>query len=334
VRIKAALLGFILLTALYVGVLVWADARHHVFDGLVPLATVLPALLVLSLVTYVARYARWHWLLARAGHVTPVFRGFLAYLAGFAFTATPGKVGELVRIRYLGPMGVPGWRVIAAFVFERAMDLLVVLALATLAIRDRRLMALAVAFVVLCLMLVIVLARHPSLLGRLGRRLGAAGLHRGASALQALAQGFAGCRVWLRPADLVLSAGLGLLAWGGTALGFVHLLHDLGVSTLPQAEALAIYPLAMLAGAASMLPGGIGSTEAAIAALLALSGVPLAIGVLAAVGIRLATLWFAILCGLVSAAILEIWSPGGQVRQMEEAAADAPPRSMNEEIFE
>ncbi|MDP9123447.1 MAG: lysylphosphatidylglycerol synthase domain-containing protein, partial [Pseudomonadota bacterium] len=113
-RIKAALLGFLLLTALYVGALVWADMHHHVFDALAPLAAVLPSLLALSLFTYAARYVRWHWLLARAGHATPAFSGFLAYLAGFAFTATPGKVGELVRIRYFAPWGVPAWRVISA----------------------------------------------------------------------------------------------------------------------------------------------------------------------------------------------------------------------------
>ncbi|HEY4083311.1 MAG TPA: lysylphosphatidylglycerol synthase transmembrane domain-containing protein [Burkholderiaceae bacterium] len=306
-RIKVALFGFLLLTALYLAALLWVDARQHVFDGLLSLAAVLPALLTLSLVTYAARYARWRWLLARAGHATPMFTGFLAYLAGFAFTATPGKVGELVRIRYLVPLGVPGWRVVSAFVFERAMDLLVVMALAALAIRDRHLMILGAAFVASCLVLVILLARHPALLSASGRWLDALGLRRTATALQALAQGFAGCLVWLRPIDLVLSTALGLLAWGGTAMGFVYLLHKLGVNTLQQMEALAIYPLSMLAGAASMLPGGIGSTEAAVVALLSSAGIPVTVGVLAAVGIRLVTLWFAILCGLVSVAVLETW---------------------------
>lgn len=311
-RIKAALFGFALLTALYVGALIWVDARRHVFDGLVTLAATMPALLALSLATWGARYARWHWLLARAGHSTRVLTGLLAYLTGFAFTATPGKVGELVRIRYFAPMGVPAWRVISLFVFERTMDLLVVLALAASAIRDRHLTVLAAAFVLLCLLLVIALARHPAPLDRLARRLEARGLRRGAAALRALAQGFAGCAVWMRPSDLLLSVALGLLAWGGTALGFIYILHQLGVHTLPLAEELAVYPLSMLVGAASMLPGGIGSTEAAITALLALSGIPVAIGVLAAVGIRLATLWFAVLCGLASVATLEASNATGR----------------------
>nr|MDP9123114.1 flippase-like domain-containing protein [Pseudomonadota bacterium] len=181
-------------------------------------------------------------------------------------------------------------------------------------IDDWRLMAVAVAFVVLCLSTVIALACCPAPLGRLAQRLEALGLRRSAAALRASAEGFVGCTVWLRPADLLLSAALGLVAWGATALGFVHLLHRLGVDTLRLPEALAIYPMSMLAGAASMLPGGIGSTEATITALLVTSGIPVATGVLAAVGIRLATLWFAILCGLASAATLEAWNSAARSR--------------------
>lgn len=61
-----------------------------------------------------------------------------------------------------------------------------------------------------------------------------------------------------------------------------------------------------LAGAASMLPGGVGSTEAALVALLSLFEVPMGIAILAAVGIRLATMWFAVLCGLCALGILEV----------------------------
>jgi len=304
-RITTALIGFFTLTAMYVGVLVWVDARRQVFDSLWILASVMPVLLVTSLCTYVVRYARWRWLLARAGHSTPLGCGFLAYLAGFAFTATPGKVGELVRIRYFKPMGVPASRVIAVFVFERALDLVVVLSLATLSIRDARLLAVAVVFVLICLALLAILGMYPSLLAGLARWLEAARLLRCARLSEVLGNGFVGCRVWLRPTDLALSAALGLVAWGGTALGFVYLIAHLDVTSVPLREGLALYPMAMLAGAASMLPGGIGSTEATITALLARSDVELPVALLAAVGIRLSSLWFAIVCGLVSVTLLE-----------------------------
>ncbi len=61
----------------------------------------------------------------------------------------------------------------------------------------------------------------------------------------------------------------------------------------------------MLAGAASMLPGGIGSTEVAIIAMLSVFNAPLGSATLAAIGIRFATMWFAVVCGFVSVGLLE-----------------------------
>jgi uncharacterized protein (TIRG00374 family) len=101
-----------------------------------------------------------------------------------------------------------------------------------------------------------------------------------------------------------MSLGLGLIAWGLTSYGFLMLLDYLGLS-VPFLAAFAIYPLAMLVGAASMLPGGLGSTEIAIVALLAIQGVNLSLAAITAIGIRLATIWFAILCGLISILTLE-----------------------------
>ncbi len=109
----------------------------------------------------------------------------------------------------------------------------------------------------------------------------------------------AGCAIWLRPLPLLSSLFLGLAAWCSTALAFVFLLNALQLH-VPFLEAFAAYPLAMLAGAASMLPGGVGSTEAAIVVQLQWHGVPLATALLAAVVVRFGTMWFSVLLGLVS----------------------------------
>jgi uncharacterized protein (TIRG00374 family) len=69
--------------------------------------------------------------------------------------------------------------------------------------------------------------------------------------------------------------------------------------------ALSIYPIATLAGALSILPGGIGSTEAAIVAQLTYYDAPLVSAGIAAISIRIATIWFAILFGLGMVIFLE-----------------------------
>ena len=55
-----------------------------------------------------------------------------------------------------------------------------------------------------------------------------------------------------------------------------------------------------------MIPGGFGSTEATIIFLLIHNNIPLDLSIFAAVGIRISTLWFAIILGIFSATFLEI----------------------------
>lgn len=257
-----------------------------------------------SFVTYMLRYARWHWLLSRAGHRTGAVQGFLAYLSGFAFTATPGKVGELVRIRYLLPMGVPAWRTLAAFVFERALDLVVLMVLASLSTRRLDVVGLVLGLVCLFLGVLGWMAYRPAWIGRVLVALQRVGARRLARIVRTLRDGVRGCVFWIKPLDLLVSLVLGSLAWVLTALSFVLLLQHLGAD-MPVLAALSVYPAAMLAGAVSMIPGGLASTEAAIVVLVVAHGAAPATAALAAVGIRLATLWFAILCGLVAVIALE-----------------------------
>jgi len=296
-KIGRAVVAFLLMTLAYIGLLLWVDRGRGLMSGFDRLYSVLPVLMGLSLLSYLVRYARWHWLLARAGATVPPVRGFVAYLCGFAFTATPGKVGELLRVRYFQPMGVPPALVVSAFVYERVFDLVVVLCIAAMAAARFNLLPVVVLFVALVVAVVFVLARYPHHLLRLASYLQQRHLKRLARLTEVFARGFAHTTVWLKPMDLLVSLTAGTLAWGLTSYAFVLLIEHLGIN-VPTLLALSIYPVAMLAGAASMIPGGFGSTEAVAVALLAGLGASLANGTLAAIGIRLATLWFATLMGL------------------------------------
>lgn len=301
---KPALISFGLITFGYMMVLIWVDSRNQIFTELPGLLSLLPILISLSFLSYLIRYLRWYWLLSRAGNKTKVFSGYLAYLAGFAFTATPGKLGELLRIRYLAPQGVPPWRVIAAFVYERAFDLLAVLFLASLAISQNNFFFFVLGFVVILLAVLIFVALNPAWLNMASVYMRFYRLNKLARVCRILRDGLAGCRIWVTLPDILVSIVLGVLAWSITSFSFVWLLSQLSVS-IPVLSALSIYPLSMLAGAASMLPGGIGSTEATIVVLLSLFDVPLATAALAAIGIRFSSMWFAVLCGFIALSTLE-----------------------------
>lgn len=288
----------------YVGILIWMDATGGTVSALPRLLSVLPTVAALAMTSFLIRYLRWHWLLTRAGKGMGLARGLLPYFTGFAFTATPGKVGELVRIRYFVPHGVSPSRILATFVYERAADLVVVLALAALLVESGGVFAVAVGFVALFLGVLFVLALNARGMARMAAYARKHRQNRLARLLATVRGGISGCRIWMNPTDVAVVLLLGGLAWGITSYGFVLLVEQLGV-LLPWSTAFAIYPLAMLAGAASMLPGGVGSTEVAIVALLVLHGASVGLATLAAIGIRVSTMWFAVVCGLVAIAILE-----------------------------
>ena len=292
--------------AFYIAILLALDTSRGFFSRIGEIASLLPILAVSSIAAYLIRFVRWRLLLREAGYDMPVARGFLAYASGFAFTISPGKVGELVRIRYFAPIGIPHDQTIACFILEHVLDLLVVLSFASLIAFSIPAFGFTVVFVWAVVAAVAVVTRSRRIRAyfvTLARRVH---LTRVARVLHTLGQGFEKLGQFLKPTTLVMATGLGALAWGSQALGFAVLLHGLSIP-IPVSTAFAIFPAATIVGAASMVPGGIGSTEAAFIVLLAFFGAPLDIAALAAIAVRLGTLWFSVLLGIAAIVILEWW---------------------------
>lgn len=303
-RLRGPAIGFVLLTGIYVAALAWGDSDKEVQGGLDLVFDLAPLLIGVTLLSYLVRFLRWHWLLSRAGYRMDSFTAFAAYLAGFAYTATPGKVGELIRVRYFKQLGVPIETTIAAFIFERSFDLIAVLLLSLFMINEPEMIFFAGGFVVMLLGGIIICLSKPGILRWVERLCVKMKLSLVAKLVRLLHDGVRGCRSWLTVLDVSFSLFAGLLAWSLIACGFVYLQSQLN-DVVPLTDAFSIYPLAMLIGAASMIPGGIGSTEGAIVLLLSSYGVPLSLAVKIAVAIRLTTLWFGILVGFMSLAFLE-----------------------------
>ncbi len=306
-RQRRSALWLLLMAGLYVAGLVWADRRSGALAGWQQILPMLWLPVLLALPFGLLRFLRWQALLAWAGHRLPFGLSLVCYLAGFAFTATPGKVGELVRIRYLTRLGVPSGRVLAASVFERLCDLFAVLLLALPAAAGQPFAFLAAVLFVCAIALVCsVAARRPQWLLVLARRLRGLGRPGAplARLLQWLATGFAGLGLWARPGVIAFGLAIGVLAWSLNSATLVLILHSLDVS-LPALLQWSLLPLAILVGAASMIPGGIGSTELVVVTVLVAHGVDWPTAVLAAVAVRLCTLWLSIAIGFLAMAWLE-----------------------------
>ncbi len=274
-------------------------------------AAEIAALLLLSLLNYALRALRWHLFVTNLGFGLPVRQNILHYLGGFAMSVTPGKIGELVRVRWLARAGAtPLERAAPAALADRASDL------AALAILLSLCLALSVSIrgglpVALLALGAAFAATHPRLLATLthlahcltGRRLPRlmARFRRAAVSLDRFAKGHV----------LLPALALGMAGWAAEGYAF-HLLLGWFGADISFARALAIFIFATLAGGLTGAPGGLGGAEAAMVALLSLDGVPLETSVAATVLIRFTTLWFAVLIGLAAFPLAERQPHGGK----------------------
>jgi uncharacterized protein (TIRG00374 family) len=251
---------------------------------------------LLSLFNYVLRVLRWGLYLRRLGHKLPWRFVSLTFMSGFAFTLSPGKVGEVVRGRYYVPHGISLSAVTGAFFVERLLDLLVMIVLASVVLAELHAYA-SFLWVALALVggLLGVIAFLPwsQVAAQLARR-----PHGGlVSALQKVVGMMANARLFLSPGMLLSGLALGLVAWASEAVGLKLVADIVTPGLLSVPAAMGAYSIAIIVGALSFLPGGLGSTETVMAALLVSHGYSTPQAILLTLVCRLLTLWLAVLIG-------------------------------------
>ncbi len=255
-------------------------------------------LLVLSSMNYVLRGLRWH-LYARVLRLpVTLMQTIRHYLGGFAMTVTPGRVGELIRLRWITrETGVALDRAAPIVLVDRAADLAAMgLLIAVSVTLSAAGLGAGIPVAILAIIAAIIVTRATlltrcltlawRLLGRLPRLFGR--LRRAARAMGPFSD-------W----PVVLPAlALGFAGWLAEGVSF-YLLLDWMSADVGFWAAVGIFMIATVGGGLTGAPGGLGGAEAAMVALLSLQGVPLEISIPATAVIRLTTLWFAILIGLV-----------------------------------
>lgn len=275
-------------TAYAAALLIWGDspwgslARLGSWTGLQAAA--------LCLLNYALRGLRWRFWMAHYGRHFGWRQGLRLYLAGYAFTPTPGNVGEAVRGLMLAKNPLGTAQSLAIFGAERLADLLCLLLLCLPAVGwGLAHGAVQAAPTLLVGLLAAGLLAVAIALGLLFR-------HRAA-----LLTRFA----WLQEAWRCLAVrpllwfALTLIAWAAQGVAVWLICRDFGVH-MALLTAAGFYAVAMVAGALSALPAGLGGTEAVLAGLLIAQSATPAQALTITVLVRLLTLWLAVAIGLMA----------------------------------
>jgi uncharacterized protein (TIRG00374 family) len=255
--------------------------------------------LCLSFLNYILRFIRWQHYLHNLGAYVPWVRSFRIYLAGFALTTTPAKSGETLRSVFLKDEGVSYHTSFGAFLSERLSDLIAVLIVAATGLwlyPSARLLLFTVALVIAAILYTIQQRAWLNSIALWARRKLS---RRFSDTVRFLVRTMLAFRSCFTFTALMYGILLGTLAWSAEGLAFYTILHLLKTH-IPLLTALFIYGFSMLVGAISFLPGGLGGFELTMLQLLLWHGVSSADAVAATIVIRLVTLWFAVLVGLIA----------------------------------
>jgi uncharacterized protein (TIRG00374 family) len=288
----------------------------------------LAAALALALLNYAIRFIRWSLYLRVAGLEVPAKVSGLTFVSGFALSVTPGKIGELLKSFLLRETcGIPVARTAPIVVAERLTDLiaLMVLGIAGVAVYGIAIgMVLAGAGVVGVGLLILA---WPALAHSLLR--GVARVKRLRGFAVKLREFYDGLVTLVRPDRLLWSTALAVVAWMAECIGFALIVSAFPGTDVPWGLATLIYASTTIAGALSFLPGGLLVTEATMTLFLvqASRGVDQPTAVAATILTRLATLWFAVILGLIALAVFRRLMPaaGRAVQGEGEDEGEAPP---------
>ncbi|MDZ4774464.1 MAG: lysylphosphatidylglycerol synthase transmembrane domain-containing protein [Planctomycetota bacterium] len=270
---------------------------------------ILGAAMSLSFANYLVRFVRWRMYCARLSIELEPKTSFLIHLSGLALTVSPGKMGEafkslLVR-RITGvPVAVSAPIVLA----ERFTDLLAFLVLiaigASASESGQSWIVWSTSALCASLFAFVVSTRLQRVFVRT-----LASSKAGSRFVPKIEEALASSRTLLAPSGLILPTLIATAGWSLECFAFQLVAGAFVDGGVPFLFAAYTFALAAVAGAVAFIfPGGLGVTEASMGGLLRRRYVASGLGVEAAAAsavsatilIRLATLWFAVLVGVVA----------------------------------
>ena len=273
----------------------------------------LPVILSLSFANYVVRFFKWQYYLRILNIRIKPYKSILIFFSSFIMSVTPGKMGEVLKSFLLKEeTGTPVSVSAPIILAERITDFLsiVILCLVGAVVFDYGRDIVILTGVFFLLLTVVLSSRKLSLkIIYLFEKIKFTSKH-----AEKLYTAYESTYNLIKLKPLLIVVGMSVVAWFFECLGFYIVLRVFTSITNIEVTVLTatfIYTFSTLIGAIAMLPGGLGATEASITGLLIFLKIPKDISVAATIIIRVATLWFAVLVGVIA---VQIYGKGSKIQ--------------------
>lgn len=279
-----------------------------------------PLILLLSLANYFVRFFKWQIYLKSLNIKLAVKRSLIIFFASFVMSVTPGKMGEIIKSYLLKEeIGTPVSVSLPIVLAERLTDFISIVLLSIIGAYvfnygHNIILAVGIFFILLT---ILISFRKPSIeIINFSKKVPFIRKH-----TEKLLASYESINRLVKPKLMIISVFLSGVAWFSECLGLYIVLKLFLINSDIQVNILIatfIYGFSTLIGALAMLPGGLGATEAMITGLLISLKIPKNISAASTIIIRVATLWFAVLLGIVAVLIFEKTSSIKSIENLDE----------------
>lgn len=261
----------------------------------------IPVLLVLSLGNYFTRFFKWQYYLGQIKVNLNIKDSLSIFMSGLIMSVTPGKFGELLKSYLVKQVNGTTISKTAPIVFaERATDFLSLTLIALIGayyFDYGKSVILIILFALLLLIFILTNKKIADTLLDWISRIKFFSNH-----LQKIRNAYDSSFILFNFKALTTMTALSIVSWGFECVGFYLILSNYQ-SQIDLLWSFFSYSFSTIVGAVSMLPGGIGITEGSLTLLLIGKGFSNNDALAATFIVRVVTLWFAVLVGVVSVMI-------------------------------
>ena len=258
----------------------------------------LPYILLLAPLSWFVVFFRWHILLKNSQIIIPKKENFKIYMTGFAMSATPGKVGELIKAQLLHTKyGTPRKKTVAIILAEQFYNLVGILFISLLGLFYFDFSIYVVFFTGGLLSFSVILLSSEKLFKNFINLISKNKFLK--KYTPSLFDSYITLKKSIRGKVFVISSLLSISFWLIESLIVYLIFLSFDITNFEFLQLATTYATSIIIGVVSFLPMGIGVVEGSLAGFFSYQGIELSLALTLVIFIRIFTRWYGVIVGFI-----------------------------------
>ena len=283
---------------LYISFLIVSDL-NSIFNKILEMRIeFLPHVLFLAPLSWIVVFLRWHILLKNSDVIIPKKENFKIYMSGFAMSATPGKVGELIKTQMLySKYGIPRKKTAPIIISEQFYNILGIFIVSILGLFYFDFSIYVVFLTGGILLCALILLSSEKLFRKFTTLISKIKFLQ--KFVPSLSDSYLILQKSTRGNIFVTSSFLSVIFWLLESLIAFFIIFSFDIKNFEFLQLAPIYTTSIIIGVASFLPMGIGVVEGSLVGFFSYQGIELSLALTLVIFIRIFTRWYGVIIGFI-----------------------------------